>query len=378
MAENGQLPTAYEPQPVAVDTMGGDHGLGVQVEGAVAAFKEFNAHPLLVGPQEEILAKLSALGASNLGIEVFHASQVIDGGESPTRAVRRKPDSSLCVAYGLVQSGKACSVISAGNSGAMMAAGALISGLLPGIERPAIATLIPRAGDGNPNVILDSGANVECHAQHLVQFAIMGAIYHTCLFNSERPKVALLSNGSEASKGTDVIRAAAAELSRKESINYIGYVEGRDIATPMSDVIVCDGFVGNVVLKAMEGSVRLVAEQLMLEAKKGFFSKLGLGLSKGVFKSVFLEKFDYTAYGGAPLLGLRKLSLVLHGSSDARAVKNAIRIADTFARKRMTERIGSELINLEESTGDLDDNILTGVLNKRNDLRRGGEPEGTD
>lgn len=365
MRLNGTLPAYRSELPVAVDTMGGDRGCSVQVEGALLAFREFGVRSILVGPEDELRSQLEAFGGSGLPIEIVHASQTIQMDESPTRAVRKKPDSSLCVAYNLVQSGNASSIISAGHSGAMMAAGRIICGLLPGIERPAIATLIPRAGGGMLNVILDVGANVDCHARNLVQFAIMGTMYYSSLFNLERPKVALLSNGSESSKGTDVIRAAALVLKQLEGVNYVGYVEGRDIPGTLADVIVCDGFVGNVVLKTMEGCVRLIAEELRHEAQKGFFRKVSMGLSRGVYKEVFTQKFDYAAHGGAPLLGLRKLGIVLHGSSDARAVKNAVRVADTFARARMNEKIALELTKLEESSLMGDEGFFAGILNRR-------------
>jgi glycerol-3-phosphate acyltransferase PlsX len=345
-----------------VDTTGGDKGLDVVVEGAIAAVRDLGVSLILVGPEEQLRSKIDALGAKSLAITICHAPDTIAMDESPTKAVRRKPDSSLCVAYNLVQSGRASAILSAGNSGAMMAAGRILCGLIPGIERPAIATLLPVLGEGVPNVILDTGANVDCHAHNLVQFAIMGSVYCSTLLGVPRPKVALLSNGSEATKGNDIIRAAAVVLGGVESLSYVGYVEGRDIASKTADVIVCDGFIGNVVLKSLEGCVRLIFEQLVLEGKKGFFRKLGLALSKGVYREVFAQKFDYSAYGGAPLLGLRKLAVVLHGSSDARAVKNAIRVSDEFAQKRMTEKISQELARLEESSVDLGSYPLSGVF----------------
>ncbi len=360
---SASLPAYQSELPISVDTTGGDNGIDVQVEGALAAFREFGVRSILVGPEESLRAKLKGLGGLNTPIEIVHAPETISMDDSPTKAVRRKPNSSLCVAYNLVNTGRAAAVISAGNSGAMMAAGRLISGLLPGIERPAIATLIPAPGGKPPNVILDSGANVDCHARNLVQFAVMGSIYFNSLFNIDRPKVALLSNGSEQSKGTDVIRAASMALAQIDTINYVGYVEGRDIATDKANVIVCDGFVGNVVLKAMEGCVRLVFEEIVHQSKKGLVRKLGLGLSKGMYREIFAERFDYTTHGGAPLLGLRKLALVLHGSSDARAVKNAVRVADTFSRIRMTEKITLELTHLEDTLVNGDQAFFSGVLN---------------
>ncbi len=355
--------------PVAVDAMGGDQGLGVQVEGAVLAFREFGARSILVGPESDLRAKLEALGASSLPIRVQHAPEIITMDDTPAKAVRRKPNSSLCVAYNLVQEGEASCMLSSGNSGAMMAAGSIICGLLPGIERPAIATLIPAVGDGKPNVVLDSGANVGCHAHNLVQFAVMGAIYYTSLFEEEkRPKVALLSNGTESSKGTDIIRAASMLLSEMELVNYVGYVEGRDVASSAADVIVCDGFVGNVLLKSMEGCVRLIYKQMLHESKKSKIGALGLWLCRGLLREVFMERFDYTAHGGAPLLGLRKLAVVLHGSSGSRAVKNAIRVADVFVKNRMTEKITAAVTQLEDHMPEIGADIIPGMFPKSGDL----------
>ncbi len=364
MTTNGMLPAHRTGLPCAIDAMGGDYGFEVMVEGAVQAYREYGCTSVLVGPKEDLEAKLDSFGAKHFPITVENATEVIEMGDSPARAVRRKADSSLCVAYKLVQFGTASSIISAGNSGAMMAAGRLICGLLPGIERPAIAALIPQAGSSGANVVLDSGANVDCHAHNLVQFAIMGSIYYTSLFEKESPRVGILSNGTEASKGNDITRGASATLSSMD-LNYIGYVEGRDVPTAKAEVIVCDGFVGNVLLKSMEGCVKLVLDQLVHEGKKGFLRKIGLGLSKGMYKEVFQERFDYSAYGGAPLLGLTKLALVLHGSSDVRAVKNAVRAADSFARNKMTEKIATALTHLDERTVDgLNGDILGGVFPK--------------
>lgn len=367
------MPISNKDLPVAVDAMGGDLGFPAQVEGAVQAYKEFGVRSILVGPENDIRGKLAGLGASSLPIQVKHASEVITMDDSPARAVRRKPDSSLCVAYRLVCDGQASAVLSSGNSGATMAAGGMIAGFLPGIERPAIATLIPVAGNSHPNVMLDVGANVECDAQNLVQFALMGAIYYSSLFEGDRPRVALLSNGSEASKGTDTIRGASLVLSKMELVNYIGYVEGRDVVTDAADVIVCDGFVGNVLLKAMEGCVRLFDKQIRFEGKANKFYGLGLLLTKGLFRKIFDEKFDYANYGGAPLLGLSKLSIVLHGSSDARATKNAIRMAQSFTNSGMTEKITSALTQLDERFPTLDSDLLGGGFSQRSTAQPANE-----
>lgn len=367
MNTNGSLQNRHDDidLPVAVDAMGGDHGLGVQVEGALQAYKEFNAKSILVGPEAELKARLDALGGRGSAITVCHAPEVITMDDTPAKAVRRKPNSSLCVAYDLVQEGKASCILSAGNSGAMMAAGSMTFGLVPGIERPAIATLIPAVGDGKPNVILDSGANVGCHAHNLVQFAVMGSIYYTSLLDEKRPRVALLSNGTEPTKGTDVIRAASMLLAQMEIVNYVGYVEGRDVATATADVVVCDGFVGNVLLKALEGAVALCAKQLMHETGKSAWRRFGLIFSKDVYRTVFKEQFDYTAHGGAPLLGLRKLAVVLHGSSGSRAVKNAIRVANGFVQVRMTEKITAAITQLEEQMPEFGSDLLASGLGKQ-------------
>ena len=349
MSNSGEtLPGRANVLPIALDAMGGDKGPEVIVEGSIQAYKDFGAKTILVGPKQDLEQILSKFGADDLPLYVREANQIIEMQESAARSVRRKPDSSLCVAYEMLARKEVSAMLSAGNSGAMMVAGSLLCGLVPGIERPAIATLIPRPGDDKPNVILDSGANVSCSAENLIQFAVMGSIYYASLFDVDFPKVALLSNGTEDSKGTDIIRAAAVTLKSLELVNYIGFVEGRDATSDTSDVIVCDGYTGNVLLKTAEGAVRLVYEELMHEANRGIFRKLGLGLFRGVLKEVFVNKFDYSAYGGAPLLGLNKLAFVLHGSSDQRAVKSAIKFAHSFATNGMTEKIIQELATLEE------------------------------
>jgi len=333
--------------PVAVDTAGSDKGVSVIVEGAVQALKQLGVESVLVGPEAQVRDSLRGLGADGLGLRVVDAPEIIEMHESPSRAVRRKTKSSLLVAYDLVKAGEASSVISAGNSGAMMVAGTLRCGLIAGVERPAIAALIPVAG-ARSTVILDSGANVDCHAHNLVQFAVMGSVYSNSLYGLEKPKVALLSNGAESTKGNDVIRAAATELQTLKGINFVGYVEGGDVTTSAADVVVCDGFVGNLVIKAMEGCVRLMVEQMKIEGAKSLKNRLGLFFAKGILRQVFHEKLDYTAQGGAPLLGLRKLALVLHGSSDSRAVLSAVRLAHSFAVSRMTDKIAEQLGQLEE------------------------------
>ena len=348
--------------PVALDCMGGDLGPSVQVEGALAAYKKYKIPVILVGPEAQLTSIKDSLGGRDVPLEIVDAQEVIDMTDSPARAVRKKPNASLCVAYQLVNTKRASAVLSSGNSGAMMAAGRMISGLLNGIERPAIATLIPTIGSGNPNVVIDSGANVDCHAHNLIQFAVMGSIYHSALFGSESPKVALLSNGSEPSKGTDTIRSASVILSQMTGVNYVGYAEGRDVVKNTVDVVVCDGFVGNVLLKVMEGCVTLVYKQIKHEMIGRPVAKLGLYLAKGLLTAVFKNKFDYSAIGGAPLLGLKDLAIVLHGSSNARAVENAIKLAGNFAEVNMISKLATAMSKLEEHLVELDGDILSGMF----------------
>jgi glycerol-3-phosphate acyltransferase PlsX len=341
--------------------MGGDHGPTVVVEGAVAAAKSFNIPSILVGDEQvlnELLRKHSA--ASSLPISVQHASQVVGMDEAPGLAIRGKQDSSIRVAFELVASGKANAVVSPGNTGAIMAAGVFVGGTLPGIARPAIASLIPKGLAGTPTVLLDAGANTGCQAFQLVQFALMGHHYAMAALGVSKPRVALLSNGTELAKGNDVIRSAAMMLSELEGINFIGYIEGRDIARDVVDVVVCDGFVGNIVLKAMEGSVGLVLDSMKSIAEKNLRAKIGLWLARPALRSVFKEKLDPSAYGGAPLLGLGHIAIKCHGSSSSRAVMNGVRVASKFVEERVLDRLHQALTQLDVKVATMDTDGATG------------------
>ena len=348
-----------ETLPVAVDVMGGDHGHNIVIDGAVAAARELNISSILVGPEPLLSAQLRALGAEgDSRISIQHASEIITMDEVPSVAVRSKKDSSLFVAFTLVKKGKACAVVSAGNTGAMMVAGVFVSGTLPGIVRPAIATLIPKVGDLPPTVLLDSGANVDCHASQLVQFALMGSFYARAILPCEQPRVALLSNGIEQSKGTDVLRSTALMLADIPDLRFIGYIEGRDIPKDIADVIVCDGFVGNIVLKTMEGSVDLVFDSIRHSVEKSGQGKLAMWLAKPIFKSLFSEKLDPSAYGGAPLLGLKDIVIVCHGSSNQRAIMNAIRVAHKSIQESLIEHMADALSSVNDmDSGGFEDGI---------------------
>jgi glycerol-3-phosphate acyltransferase PlsX len=284
---------------------------------------------------------------SKLAITLQHASPVVGMDEAPGLAIRGKQDSSIRVAFELVSQGRASAVVSPGNTGAIMAAGVFVGGTLPGIARPAIASLIPKGVSGTPTVLLDAGANTGCQAFQLVQFALMGHHYAKSALGCERPRIALLSNGTELAKGNDVIRSAAMMLAELEGIHFIGYVEGRDIARDVVDVVVCDGFVGNIVLKAMEGCVTLVTDSIKSVAEASLRAKLGLWLARPALRSVFKEKLDPSAYGGAPLLGLGQIAIKCHGSSSSRAVMNGIRVAQRFVEERVLESMHGVLTQLD-------------------------------
>ena len=341
--------------PIAVDAMGGDHGPKVVVEGAVMAARRNGISSILVGNREQLDALLGKYSESDRRlISVHHASQFIQMDESPGLAIRGKPDSSIRVAFELVGEGKASAVVSSGNTGAIMAAGVFVGGTLPGIARPAIASLIPKGVGANPTVLLDSGANTGCQAFQLVQFALMGNQYAKSALGIESPRVALLSNGTEVSKGNDIIRSAAMMLSDLEGINFKGYVEGKDIARDVVDVVVCDGFVGNIVLKAMEGTVGLVVDSIKAALEKSLRAKLGLWLAKPILKSVFKDKLDPSAYGGAPLLGLGQIAIKCHGSSKSRAVMNGIRVAQKFVDEAVLEHLNTALGHLDSKISPVD------------------------
>lgn len=325
---------------VAVDAMGGDNAPAVEVEGAVAAAREFGIPITLVGDTDRISAELSRFNTGGLDISLKNASEVVGMHDSASDAVRRKKDSSIRVAYDLAKSGAVSAVVSAGNSGATMAAGMFVLKRLKGIERPAIAQVFPTLK--GQSVVLDVGGNVDCKPIHLVQFAIMGEVYARHILGIANPRVGLLSNGEEESKGTELTRDANAIL-REVAFNYIGYVEGRDIFNGTVDVVVCDGFVGNVVLKVSEGLAEAVGTMLKDEIKASFLSKVGYLLARPAFKR-FKKKVDYAEYGGAPLLGIDGVGMICHGGSNVKAIKNAIHFAHEFAEKKLNHRMAEKLL----------------------------------
>lgn len=321
---------------IALDAMGGDRGPVVTVEGAVAAARELNLSVLLVGHEEEIGQRLKQYATGGLSIAIRHAPEAVGMQESPSAALRKKRQSSIRVGLELVKRGEADAFISAGNTGAVMATALVTLGPLPGVERPAIAVIIPTLK--GQSILLDVGANADCKARHLLQFAIMGDVYARQIMGKPSPTIGLLSIGEEESKGNELTREAFKGLEEEQSLNFIGNVEGRDVFSGAADVIVCDGFTGNIALKIVESAAEFFALLLKEELSKGLAGKAGALLARGAFKR-FKKLFDYTEYGGAPLLGVRGVCLISHGRSTAKAIKNAIRVAAECVETRVIEHI---------------------------------------
>ena len=334
---------------VAVDAMGGDNAPAVEVEGAVGAARKWGMSIVLVGDSDRITNELSKFDVSGLHISIHHASEVVGMHDSASDAIRRKKDSSIRVAYDLVKAGDAHAVVSAGNSGATMAAGMFVAKRINGIERPAIATIMPNL-EGQ-TLILDVGGNVDCKAIHLEHFAVMGDVYARQLMGMNAPRVGLLSNGAEEKKGNDLTRETHLRL-QQYPFNYIGYVEGRDIYSGAVDVVVCDGFVGNVVLKVSEGLADSISQMLRKELKSRFLAKLGYLLARPAFRA-FKKKVDYAEYGGAPLLGIQGTSIICHGGSNVKALTNAIGQAANSVDKEMISELVQQLNSLK-SLGNID------------------------
>ncbi len=323
---------------IALDAMGGDNGPSVVVQGAKMACEAFPVELILVGDETAIKTAQDQCGASHPSISIVHTKAVIEMGESPLM-VRQKKDASICVATQLVKDKQAVAVISAGNSGASMAAAFFILGRINGIDRPAIATPLPTLK--GVSVLIDAGANVDCKPKHLVSFAMMGHIYAKDVLGIANPKVGLLNIGEEDSKGNELTKEAFLLL-KQAPFNFIGNIEGKDIYAGAADVIVCDGFVGNVTLKVSEGLAQALVQFLKTEIMATTMGKLGGLLLKPAFKR-FKAKIDYDEYGGAPLLGINGISIVSHGRSSAKAIKNAIRVAKESFEKGVNRHIQEEV-----------------------------------
>jgi len=341
---------------IAVDAMGGDRAPKVVVDGALLAAKELGVQIALVGQKEALEKELARHSGKPPSLEVVCASQVITMDESPSSALKKK-DSSMKVAFELMKQGEAQAIVSAGNSGAMMATGMFVLGKLPRVDRPAILVVVPTLGKGT--VIIDAGANVDCKPRHLLQFGLIGSIYEERVLRIPQPRVGVLSNGEEEGKGNDLTRAASEQLS-STALNYIGYVEGRDIFSKSVDVVVCDGFTGNVALKTMEGLAAFVVEVLKEGFQQSVLSRLGYLLSR---KSLLLAyaRVDHTEYGGAPLLGLDGVAIIAHGGSDPKAIKNAIRVAREAVAHDVNRHIVEGLEGLGEVAEEGENKISRGI-----------------
>jgi phosphate acyltransferase len=322
---------------IAVDAMGSDNSPQSEVEGAVQAARAWAVSIVLVGKEPILTPLLKQNGGDGLAIEIHNASQV----------VRKKRDSSVRVAAELVRAGKASGLVSAGNTGAVMAISKTVMGVLHGVDRPALAAVVPTL-TGHA-VLLDVGANVACKPHHLVQFAIMGHLFSKKIVGISSPRVGLMSVGEEESKGNELTKEVHKNL-KKISLNFIGNVEGRDLYNGRADVIVCDGFTGNVALKTSEGLIEAVLKLLGDELSSNLQAKVGALLTQQSFKRL-KKRLDYSEYGGAPLIGLRGVTIICHGRSSSNAIKNAIRVAKEYAESQVNTTLEAELSQLNATAG---------------------------
>ena len=329
------------PIVIALDAMGSDRATKPEVEGAILAARHYDVEVVLVGAEAQVRAELAGhAGAKALPITIANATEVVGMHEKAAQAVRAKRDSSMRVGLRLVREGKAQGFVSAGNTGAAMATAKMVLGAIPGVDRPALAGVFP-TGAGTASLMLDIGANVDSKPQNLEQFTVMGEIYYRSIFGKARPKVGLLSIGEEESKGNDLTREAF-KLIKQLPVNFVGNVEGRDLYNGNVDVIVCDGFVGNVALKISEGMVHTVRYLLKESLRSTITRQVGYWLARRAFDD-FKKRLDYSEYGGAPLLGVKGVCIVGHGASNSNAIKNAIRVAAEAVRLEVPARIEQEL-----------------------------------
>jgi len=336
------------PSVIALDAMGSDRAPKPEIEGAIHAARQYGVRVLLIGPEEIVNVELRRhSSAAHLPIEVVHASEYITM-DDKIEAIRAKRDNSMRVGLRLVREGQANGFVTAGNTGAAMATAKIVLGAVPGVDRPALAAVFPTA-PGTAAMLLDVGANVDCTPENLEQFAVMGDIYFRAMFGSafgkgHSPRVGLLSIGEEETKGNE-LTLAAFQLLKQLPLNFVGNVEGRDLYNGEVDVIVADGFVGNVALKISEGVANLVRTALKESLKATITRQVGALLSRSAFTD-FKKRLDHTEYGGAPLLGLKGVCIITHGSSNANAMKNAIRVAAEFSQRGVNDSIERGLASL--------------------------------
>ena len=332
---------------IAVDVMGGDHGCTVVIEGVRRALEADQkiSTLFLVGDQAEIEAALSATGCHDLRVQIVHASEVVTMHDKPVNALRRKKDSSIARGAELVHDGQADAVVSLGNTGGIFAAATFKLGRLSGIDRGCIATVIPR--QENEFVLLDAGANIECKPLHLAQFAVMGSVYSREVLGHKKPRVGILSIGTEDSKGNE-LTLEAFKLCKRLDLNFIGNVEGHDLFKDRVDVVVCDGFVGNVVLKTAESLAVAMFSMLKRELMRNPKRQIGAYLAKNAFHAI-RRRMDPEVYGGAPLLGFNGIAFKAHASARERAIASALRVTVEAVQHRVNEIIAREIVRANET-----------------------------
>ncbi len=327
---------------IAVDAMGGDHAPRVNVDGAIAAAREYGISCLLVGKSSELSRLLADSGYEGTDIEIVEAPEVVTMDDPATAAIRKKRNSSIRIAANCVRDGRAEGLVSAGHTGAAMVCAKMVVGMIEGVDRPALATVLPNLT--GHCLLLDVGANPDTKTPHFREFAVMGSIYAELAFGKKAPSIGLMSIGEEDSKGTDKTKEAFKAL-KETGLNFVGNVEGRDVFNGAVDVIVTDGFTGNVILKVSEALAEMVENLLREEIKRTLQASVGFLLSKAAFRR-FKQRLDYSEYGGAPLLGVKGCVIICHGRSSAKAVKNAIRFAAEFSRRKLAEKIQAQIADL--------------------------------
>ncbi len=331
---------------IAVDAMGGDSPLTFQVEASVRAVNDFGIEVILVGAEAQIDQKLKLYSYDQQKLRIANSTEIVEMNESPASALRQKKDSSIRVAVDLVKAGEAEAVVSAGNTGASMATAKFVLKSVEGIERPAIATLMPSVHRNHPFVLLDVGANTDCKPLYLFQFALMGDAYARTYLHLENPRVALLNVGEEEGKGYLDLKETF-DLLKQSTLNFAGNIEGKAMFKDRVDVVVCDGFIGNIALKVAEGTFDFVRSILREEVQSSWFSKLGYLAMKGPFAQL-RKRADYSEVGGAPLLGVNGVVIICHGSSKVHTLRNAIKHAQECAEQKLNDKIAAEVSeNLE-------------------------------
>lgn len=327
---------------IVVDAMGGDFGVVSNVKGAIDATTELGVQVILVGDEVAIKEELDKHGYKGADIEIVDAKEVITNEDKPAKAIRRKKNSSIVVGMGLIKEGKADAIVSAGNTGAVLAGGLFIVGRIKGIDRPALAPFYPSRN--KPSVLLDAGANADCKPRYLQQFAIMGSIYANKILGVESPKVGIVNIGAEKGKGNELVKESY-ELLENTNLNFVGNIEAREVPEGIVDVVVCDGFVGNTILKLSEGLAKTLFTQMKEVFMSSVINKLGALMLKSGFKQL-KAKLDYSEYGGALLIGLKSPVIKAHGSSDSKAIKNAIRQAKNIVATDVVEKIKVDIEHL--------------------------------